>query len=85
MIQFTIEEIMSFTKEKHADKCASTIKQIIEYLRDKNKNYKAGKETPCPDNFLNEMLQQGHLPMSTYLKMREAVENPEREYEVVVI
>jgi hypothetical protein len=77
MIEFTDEEVMALLKSQHQEHTADVITQIIMYLRSK-------KDTdPSAINFLDDMLQLGNIPISTYQKMRDAVENPDAEFTVV--
>jgi len=66
--------LIEFLKDSHSEKVKQSIKEVIEYCRH-HEQIKKGEGIKR----LNEIHEWG-LPDKTYLKMKEAIENPNTPY-----
>lgn len=75
-IRFSIEEMMAINKEQRSHQIESMIKSMIYIYRDMDKE-KALKE-------LHNMMITYHLPMTLYLGIMRCIEEPDRDFEIII-
>lgn len=71
-------------KERHKKEIHNSIDEMIKYLRlVERERYRLKKDTGAIDA-LNTWLNKGLIKKELYLKMKEAIENPEVPYNITV-
>ena len=83
--EITEEEAISLIKDGYEEQIFSATKQIIEFCRNKEREYKEGLGEISGVEFLTTLHTQRNMDINLYLKLREAVANYNEPYEITLI
>ena len=82
--EITPKEMMALMEEDHKGRAVDALDQLIRYLRYTEKEYREKDGKHSGVEILNELLTQGVMKMDLCLNVREAVENYETPYEIIL-
>ena len=83
-MEITTEEVMGIMKDGYEGKVVEALDQLIRHCRHVEKEYREGNREFGGVYLLGELVKQGTMKMSLYLRVREAVENYTTPYEITV-
>ena len=84
-ISFTRKSLAKFSKESSKEQMISSIHGVIKYCRHLEKEKLEGKRENGGHEALTDISQYGGMNQELHDKIKEAIDNPEMLYEIIIL